>query len=78
VSTAPSLQTTLTVVNYTDQITEAYRGLMQTYVPGLPNFYKGLRPIASEEVLVPCLMVQPVSLEPADDHDGQVPALVRL
>jgi hypothetical protein len=42
-------------------------------VPGLPNRYRGLRPIASADetgqaMLVPCLMIQPVRLEPSDDR----------
>ena len=48
-----------------DDYVECFRALVGAYVPGLSNFYKGLRPIESEDVALPCVMVQPL----ADDTD---------
>ena len=45
--------------NRWDEIAELLLDLCKTYVPGLPNRYKGLRPISAEDVNVPCVMVQP-------------------
>ena len=44
--------------NVIDGLTELLLGLCKTYVPGLPNRYKGLRPITAEDVNVPCVMLQ--------------------
>lgn len=64
-----AIQTTLVtlgagagLVDDVDGYIETFRTLMQTYVPGLPNFYKGLRPLAAEDIAFPCVMVQPVNL----------------
>jgi hypothetical protein len=73
----PTLQTTLTVVNITDDLVTALFGLCETYVPGLPNRYRGLRPIASADetgqaILVPCVMIQPVRQEPSMRTTGKM------
>ena len=44
-----------------DDYVECFRALVNYYVPGLPNFYKGLRPLSSEDLNIPCAMVQAVS-----------------
>ena len=49
--------------NLTDNYMNVFKGLVQIYIPGLTNFYKGLRPITSESVKLPCLMVQPVEVQ---------------
>ena len=55
------------LANVTDNLTETLRGLFKTYIPGIPaeSNYKGLRPVSSEDVKIPCTMIQPVSIAPA-------------
>ena len=43
-----------------DDYVECFRAIINNYVPGLTNFYKGLRPIVSEDVKIPCVMVQAI------------------
>jgi hypothetical protein len=50
------------LVDDVDGYIEIFRTLITTYVPGLPAFYKGLRPLESEDVNVPCTMIQPLAL----------------
>jgi hypothetical protein len=52
------------LVNVTDGLTEILISLVKTYIPGITNTYKGLRPIDAEDVNVPCVMIQPVSIDP--------------
>ena len=44
-----------------DDYVECFHALVATYIPGLPNFYKGLRPLSSEDLAIPCCMVQAVA-----------------
>lgn len=53
------------LVNVTDGLTDTLLTLCKTYIPGLPNRYKGLQPIESQGVSIPCVMLQPVSTAPA-------------
>ena len=48
--------------NITDSFLEIFKGLIKAYIPGVPNFYKGLRPFESESVQLPCILVQPVEV----------------
>lgn len=49
--------------NLTDNMAEALLTLAKTYIPGITNFYKGVRPISSEDVQIPCLMLQPLNVD---------------
>ncbi len=49
--------------NLTDNLMEIFKGLVQTYIPGIPHFYKGLRPFESESVQLPCVLLQPVEVQ---------------
>ena len=50
------------LVNVTDNMVMFLMGLTKQYIPGLSNLYKGLRPISSEEISIPCAMFQPMSI----------------
>lgn len=52
------------LVNTTDDMAMFLMGISKKYIPGLANFYKGLRPISSEEIAVPCAMIQPMAIKP--------------
>jgi hypothetical protein len=49
--------------NLTDNIYGLFYTLIQTYIPGIPTIHKGIRPIASENVNIPCVMIQPKNVE---------------
>lgn len=53
------------LVNVTDEMTMFLLGLCKQYVPGLTNFYKGLRPVSAEAISIPCAMIQPMAIRPA-------------
>ena len=68
-----TIQTTLVtpgqssgLVNITDSFMETFKGLIRLYIPGIPysHIYKGLQPIESESVQLPCVMIQPVEIIP--------------
>jgi len=61
---APSVQTTLTVTNFTDDKANALVALFKTYIPGLTNVMKFVRPIGDKTLPLDCLMVQPKMADP--------------
>jgi hypothetical protein len=50
--------------NVIDELTETLVGLCKTYIPGIPNVKKGLRPIESEDVPVNTIMIQFLNVAP--------------
>lgn len=65
-----SIQTQLTgVSNQIDTLYNQIKLLFEQYLPGVPNTYRGVISIGSEELAFPCILVQPV-----DDAAVQISA----
>lgn len=67
-----SIQTQLTgASNQIDNLYQQLKTLFETYIPGIPNVYRGVISIGSEELKFPCALIQPETDEATQINSGK-------